>query len=202
MWRYVLLATAVVVGLMLIFIAFPVRPPRPGVRAGSATPGPRATLPIYPHSTGGAIRGEAPWAFDALPSCFTPRWEWQPGSDRVQEQVRSTVVEARARGGVETSALIDTRSGARLAARPAVQPAHAPVLAPLRPGMELHAGNCTLRVEPSQVRITRGADEVTVPAARLYLVPEDAGTLLVVAHDAPESAEVGAYLAQPMPGQE
>lgn len=36
MWRYLLLATAVVVGLMLIFIAFPVRSPRPGIQIGRA----------------------------------------------------------------------------------------------------------------------------------------------------------------------
>ncbi|TAM76521.1 hypothetical protein EPN44_05540 [bacterium] len=202
MWRYLLMATAIVVGLILIFIAFPVRSPQPHVRAGSATPGPRATLPVYPHSTGGAIRGEAPWAFDALPSCFTPRWEWQPGSDRIEERVRPAVVEARARGGVEARTLIDTRSGARLTTRTAAAALQVPPLAPLEPGVGLHAGNCTLRIEHLQVRITRGVDEVTVPSSRLYLVRGSEGTLIVVAHDAPESAEVGAYLPQPMQREE
>ncbi|TAM56485.1 hypothetical protein EPN52_13925 [bacterium] len=199
MWRYLLAATAVVVGLMLLFLALPLRAPHPDVRTGTPVPGPRATLPIYPHSQGGAISGEAPWAFDALPSCFTPRWEWQPGSDRVEERVHAHAIEALARGHVEMRVVIDSGNGTRLTARAAAAALRGPALAPLPAGTEFRSGNCALHVDITAVTITRGGDHVSVPAARLYLLRRAGETLVVVAHDAPLAAEVGAYLPHAMP---
>jgi|GEM_PF-7057323 len=195
MLRYFLAATAIVVGIMLVFLAFPLRLPRPVVQQSANTPGPRATLPIFPHSTGGAITGKAPWAFDALPSCFRPRWEWQPGSDRIEERVTRAVVAARAAGNVHATMALDAWTGTPLAPKRAAAALHGDRLSPLPSGWKQRAGDCSVTIEGDVVHIVRGEDNLTVPAARAYVLSIDAQRrLLIVAHDAPASAEVGGYL--------
>jgi len=197
MWRYYLAATAIVLGLALFFIAFPLRMPAPRVVTGTPSPGPRATLPIYPHPTGGALRGEAPWAFDALPSCFTPRWEWQPGSDRIEERVTGAAVAARGRGRAGAAIAVDAWTGQPLTRAQSGVPADAHAVAPLPRGTVLHSGDCTVTVATREVRIARGDDRLTVTGARLYVLTGSAGRLLVAAHDGPGIAEVGGYLLTP-----
>lgn len=199
MLRYFLVATAIVLGSILVFIAFPIRTPRPLVPESASRPGPRATLPIPPHSTGGRLVGEASWAFDALPSCFVPRWEWAPGSDRVEERVMRNAVEAQASGHVRASVVLDVWSGVPLHDGAAAAARHDQRLRPLPVDTTLHTGNCTLSVEAGRVHIVRGADDLTIAGARLYTIGAVNETLLVAAHDGPHIAEIGGYLLRAGP---
>ncbi|MDE2572841.1 MAG: hypothetical protein KGM44_10015, partial [bacterium] len=131
------------------------------------------------------------------PSCFTPRWEWQPGSDHIDERVTPRAVEAQATGRVRVRALLNALTGARLSPRGAAEMLHAPRLTPLAAGTQLRSGDCTIRVEAQRLRITRGEDNVTIAGGRLYAIDAPGARFVISAHDGAGIAEVGAYLLAP-----
>ena len=76
MWRYLAIASAIVVGVCLVILALPSTPRRDAPSRYSsdarATAGP-AQNDAARGATALPVTGDAPWAFSALPECFEQR---------------------------------------------------------------------------------------------------------------------------------